>query len=359
MQKKCRSAARLVLGSVVSLGVMVSMPVLAQTQQLRRFPVHVETTEASRPLTAAFVDVEGGQATLFVTPAHQSLLVDTGWDDSGDRDADRIVAAAKHAGVDHIDFLVITHYHPDHAGGVPALLARMPVREVIDHGPNRELTTDRMQQVWNAYLAAVKRSGAQRVLARPGEQIPLRGMTVTIVSADAQVLQTPLPGAGQPNPYCAQSPVAPVDMTENEHSVGLVMQLGKLRVVDLGDLTSDRERDLMCPVNRLGEADVLVVSHHGTATSSSPALVDALAPRIAIMDNGQNKGGSPRVWDTVEKSPRLEQLWQLHYSDAGGAAHNVPAAYIANLDGGTDGNALWMTAWPDGRITVKNLRLEK
>src|SRR5437870_10026803 len=80
-----------------------------------------------KPLQIYFVDVEGGQATLFVTPAGQSLLIDTGWPGNNGRDADRIVAAAKLAGISKIDYLLVTHFHSDHVGGVPQLVARIQI----------------------------------------------------------------------------------------------------------------------------------------------------------------------------------------------------------------------------------------
>jgi hypothetical protein len=139
------------------------------------------------------------------------------------------------------------------------------------------------------------------------------------------------------------------------------MQYGKMRLVDLGDLTWDKEMRLMCPDNKLGQMDVYVVSHHGWYPSSSPAFVDGIAPRVAIMDNGEKKGGSPGPWETIEKSPRLKDLWQLHYSDEGGPEHNVATPYIANVKGasvkaGTDGHYIRLLAYPDGKLVVFNSR---
>ena len=315
----------------------------------------------AKPLTVYFVDVEGGQSTLFVTPSHQSLLVDTGWADHNGRDADRIMAVVKQAGLDHIDYLLITHYHADHVGGVPNLVQRIHIGTFIDHGPNRETTNAPTQQGFETYQALLAHSDAKRILARPGETIPLAGLTATIVSADGNVIATPLPGAGQPNPYCKTTPTRPPDQTENARSDGIVLQYGKMRLVDLGDLTWDREMQLMCPANKLGQMDMYVVSHHGWYPSSSPAFVDGIAPRVAIMDNGETKGGSPGPWDVIEKSPRLKDLWQLHYSAEGGLQHNVAAAYIANLKGasvqnGSDGNYIRLLAYPDGKLVVYNSR---
>ena len=318
----------------------------------------------AKPLTVYLIDVEGGQSTLFVTPSHQSLLVDTGWPDHGGRDADRIAAVVKQAGLDHIDYVLITHFHEDHVGGVSNLAQRIRIGSYIDHGVNRETDNAPTQQGWEQYQTVLAHSHAQRILAKPGESVPLAGLTTTIVSADGNLIGAPLPGAGQPNPYCKGSPTHPADQTENARSVGIVMQYGKLRLVDLGDLTWDKEMQLMCPVNKLGMMDVYIVSHHGWDHSGSPAFVDGIAPRVAIMDNGETKGGSPSTGNIIEKSPRLKNLWQLHYSAEGGAQHNVATAYIANLKGanskgGADGNYIRLSAYPDGKIVVWNSRTQQ
>lgn len=332
--------------------------VQAQTEN-PNFRKHAVTF--AKPLTVYFVDVEGGQSTLFVTPSHQSLLVDTGWPDNDGRDADRILQVAKQAGLDHIDYLLITHFHVDHVGGVPNLVKKIHVDTFIDHGVNRETTDAVTEQGFERYQAVLTQSHAKHILAKPGEAIPLTGLTTTIVSADGNTFDTALPGAGQPNPYCKNCPTRPPDKTENGRSVGIVMQYGKMRLVDLGDLTWDKEMQLMCPDNKLGQMDVYVVSHHGWYPSSSPAFVDGIAPRVAIMDNGEKKGGSPGPWESIEKSPRLKDLWQLHYSAEGGAGHNVAAPYIANLQGasvkdGSDGHYIRLLAYPNGKLVVFNSR---
>ena len=148
-------------------------------------------------------------------------------------------------------------------------------------------------------------------------------MQVTVISSDGELISKPLPGAGQENANCKNAEQYPADQTENARSLGTLITFGKLRILDLGDLTRDQEMKLMCPINKLGKIDIYIVSHHGWAQSSSPALVYGIAPRIAIMDNGAKKGGTPSVWDIISKSPHLEDFWQLHYSEEGGAAHNV------------------------------------
>jgi beta-lactamase superfamily II metal-dependent hydrolase len=303
-----------------------------------------------------FIDVEGGQATLFVAPSGQSLLIDTGWSGNAGRDADRIAAAAKSAGLTKIDYVLITHYHVDHVGGVPQLLDRIPVGEFFDHGENRELTPQ-VNGDYDNYKKALAAAHVHRVLDKPGDVLPIQGIRVQIVSADGNLIDKPLSGAGLPNPYCAATETRPADQTENARSLGTLIAFGKLRILDLGDLTWDKETQLMCPDNKLGKIDILVVSHHGWSQSSSPALVDAIGARVAIMDNGEKKGGSTPVLDTLRKAPGLETLWQLHYSDEGGAEHNTADPYIANLSGGTDpGNYLKLAASPTGRFAVFNPR---
>jgi competence protein ComEC len=310
---------------------------------------------AGGKLRVYFIDVEGGQSTLFVTPAGKSLLIDTGWPDNNFRDADRIVAAAKNVGLKRIDYVLITHYHDDHVGGVPQLVQRIPVGTFIVHGPNRELdkATERGYAAFQKVLTNTK---AREIVPKPGDRLPIEGMDVTVISADGKVIQTALSGAGQPNAFCEQSKVRQPDQTENARSLGVLIRFGDVRILDLGDLTWDKERDLMCPDNRIGKVDVLVVSHHGWYQSSSPALVGAIHPRVAIMDNGAKKGGSIPVLDTVRKAPGIETLWQLHYSDEGGATHNTQSEYIANLDGPDAGHDIELTASRDGSLIVHNSR---
>ncbi len=309
---------------------------------------------AAKTLEVFFIDVEGGQATLFVAPSGQSMLVDTGWRGLEGRDADRIVAAAKKAHIKKIDYVVITHYHRDHVGGVQNLASRMPVGTYVDHGPNRENS-----KVVNEDFADYERVAAKapnHVVAKPGDKIPVKGLDVEVVTADGERIAEPLAGAGQPNSYCAAAKPRQDDPSENARSLGMMITFGRFRIVDLGDLTWNKELALMCPVNRLGTVDVYLTSHHGLSQSNSPQLVDALHPRVAIMNNGARKGGSPEAWQTVKDSPGLEDLWQLHYSVEGGQDHNSPDPFIANIDEQCQGLYLKLTAREDGSFEVYNSR---
>ncbi len=307
---------------------------------------------AAKTLEISFVDVEGGQATLIVTPAGESLLVDTGWRGFNGRDADRIVQAAKKAHIKKIDYVLITHYHRDHVGGAPQLADRIPVGTWLDHGPNREDS-----KVTREDFADYDRlQKAHHQVIKPGDKIPLKGVDVTIVSADGAVIAQPLQGAGQDNPACANVAKREVDTSENARSGGFILQYGAFRFADLGDLTWNKELELVCPANKLGTVDVFLMSHHGLNQSNSPALVDALHPRVAIMDNGARKGGSPDAWQIVRNSPNLDDIWQLHFAMEGGTDHNSPDPFIANVDEVCQGKPLVLTAWEDGSFSVTNAR---
>lgn len=305
---------------------------------------------AAQKLNAYFIDVEGGQSTLVVSPSGESMLIDTGW--PGERDAGRILAACRRAGVKRIDYLVITHYHLDHVGGVPDLAKQIPIRTFVDHGPSVEKDADG-EKLFTAY--APVRAKGPHLLAKPGEKIPISGMHVEIVSAAGQVLEQPLPGARAPNPACASSPAQQADTSENAQSVGLVISYGKFRLVDLGDLTWNKELDLMCPDNNLGTTTVYLTSHHGLSISGSPALVDALHPLVAIMNNGARKGGELEAWQTVHNSPGLQDLWQMHYAEANSPQNNVSEEFIANT-GKEEGHWIELRAQSNGEFTVTNSR---
>jgi beta-lactamase superfamily II metal-dependent hydrolase len=247
----------------------------------------------------------------------------------------------------------LTHYHADHTGGVPQLADRIPVGTFIDHGANIE-TTGPTAKFYADYQQVLARGKSKHMVAHPGEVLPITGMKVTVVSSDGSVIDHSLPGGGETNQYCNTPETKPHDATENAHSLGVLINFDKLKILDLGDLTWDKELAFMCPVNRLGHIDILVVSHHGLNASSSHALIDGIHPRVAIMNNGAKKGGSPEVIDEVLKAPGLETLWQLHYSEQGAAEHNTATEYIANPQGPDQGNYFMVTAGPTGSFTVYN-----
>jgi beta-lactamase superfamily II metal-dependent hydrolase len=333
---------------------------------------------SAKALSIYLVDVEGGNATLFVSPSGESLLIDAGNPSNG-RDANRIAAAAKDAGISQIDHLIVTHYHVDHVGGVGELNALVPIRHFIDHGPSVETNASAPEASQKAYRELADRG--RHTSVKPGDKIPLAGLDVQVLTAAGHVIQKPLPGAGRPNPLCAASTPMDPDPTENAQSVGSLVTFGKFRTLHLGDLTWNVEHDLMCPADRIGKVDLFVVSHHGQPISNSAVLVHAVQPRVMILNNGLRKGGQPAAMKILHTSPGLEDLWQLHVSLLSGQEYTVPGMFIANLDeqgsipvapmsppqrGGPpappapvhDGAAQWIkvSAQSDGTFTVSNSR---
>ena len=321
-----------------------------------------------------FIDVEGGQATLIVAPPGQSLLVDTGWPGFGGRDAGRIVEATRLANLKRIDYVLITHYHRDHVGGVSQLADRIPIGTFIDHGPSAESGKE-ADELCATYQKLLQKT--PRRVVTPGDIMALGEAKVEVLTANGECIRAALPGApapeadkaaasqsrssgaqgaGQPNPYCSAVEREKDDPSENARSVGILLTFGKFRFIDLGDLTWNKELDLMCPNDRVGQVDVYLTSHHGLSISGSKALVWALHPRVAIMNNGARKGGEAEAWQVVKSSPGLEDLWQLHYALAGGKEHNVSDSYIANPEENCAGKYLELSAQPNGTFTVTNSR---
>jgi beta-lactamase superfamily II metal-dependent hydrolase len=310
-------------------------------------------TAAKKTLDVYFVDVEGGQATLYVAPSGQSMLVDAGWPGFNGRDADRIVRAAKAAGVKQIDYLVTTHYHTDHIGGVPQLAEKMPVKNYVDHGASVE-SGKNADALMKAYVEA--RAKGNHVEVKPGDKVPVKGLDVTIVAAGGNRLTAPLPGGGSANPLCASFTPKADDKTENAQSVGNVVQFGSVRLINLGDLTWNKEKELVCPNNAIGPVDIYLTTHHGMNASNAGVIVHALRPRVAIMNNGAKKGGSPETYQILRSSPGLEDVWQLHFALAGGKENNSPDSFIANTDPDCSGKWIKLSIQPDGSFTVTNSR---
>jgi competence protein ComEC len=284
----------------------------------------------ARNLDIYLIDVEGGNATLFVSPSGESLLMDTGnGGAAATRDADRIMAAIASAGLTQIDHLVTTHYHGDHFGAMAELAGRIPIRHFIDHGANVQPNANTDAFLTKIYPALYAKG--RHTVVKPGDGVGMGEVNVRIVASAGQVITAPLTGAGAPNPHCAAYKPQEPDATENAQSVGAHITFGRFRVLHLGDLTSNKEFDLMCPVNRLGDVDLFVVSHHGQPVSNAEVLVHAIQPRVALLNNGTRKGGQPDAMKVLFSAPRTEDVWQLHFSQLSGQEYTVPGMFIANL----------------------------
>jgi competence protein ComEC len=308
---------------------------------------------AEKPLDVYFIDVEGGHATLYVSPSGQSMLVDAGYPGFNGRDAGRIVAAATLAGVKQIDYLVVSHYHGDHIGGVPELAARMPIRNFVDHGPSSE-RTENANKLFQTY--AQERSKGNHIAVRPGDRVPVEGLTVQVLSAGGGVLTVPLEGGGAPNPLCATFTPMKDETSDDAYSVGTLITHGRFRIINLGDLSWNQEYGLVCPTNRIGPIDVLVASQHGDDEAGSATFVHALRPKVGITSNGPKKAVIQPIMQTMRSSPGFQDMWQLHTSQLGNQ-QNVPDQFIANVGDAADGGHwLKLSARADGSFTVTNGR---
>ena len=316
----------------------------------------VLAANAAKPLEIFFIDVEGGQATLIVSPSGQSMLVDTGWPGFSNRDANRIAAAAKKAGVKKLDYVFITHFHTDHVGGAKQLADRIPVGTFVDKGKTVE-NDKNSKEMMEIYDAALATSGSKngpkpkRLIVKAGDTVPVKGLDITVVAASGEFIS-----GGSPNPGCGNAPRKDADPSDNAQSAGFLLKFGSFRLADLGDLTWNKETDLVCPNNRVGPVDVFLSSHHGLDQSNPPVLLAALQPKVAIMNNGAKKGGAPAAWQVIHSSTGLQDLWQVHFAVAGGKENNVADPFIANIDTTDEGHYLQLTAEANGSFKVYNSR---
>jgi competence protein ComEC len=310
--------------------------------------------KSARNLLIYSLDADGGQMTLIVAPSGASMLVDAGWPDRDGRYFERLQTAMKDAGITRIDHVLITHYHVDHVGGVPDLVKHVEVGEFIDHGENRE-DTNQGRDGYAAYLKAI--DGKPHRVVKPGDSILIPGLKVLVVAADGEHISA-VPGIKpQPNPFCASEQKWEVDTTENARSAGFLLTFGKFRFLDLGDLTGAKEVEMVCPSNPLGTVDLYLVSHHGMDWSNSRSLVHAIHPRVAIMNNGSRKAGSPAAWQIVHDSPGIEDLYMVHTAEGSDAAHNSAETLIANPKGSKpDGAYFKVVASANGGFSVTNTR---
>jgi competence protein ComEC len=317
--------------------------------------------KAAPALQIYFIDVEGGGATLVVTPTGESMLIDTGnAPPNAERDTKRIQAAMQLAGLKKLDYLFITHYDTDHAGGVATLAKMTTIDKFVDHGDmdTAWFQNPNFDERWKNYLAA---SSGKRMIVKPGDVVPLKGVRVQVVSANGEVLAKPISGGGQPNPYCDNAEQKEPDKSENSRSAGLLLSYGKFKFLDVGDLTWDKEMALACPVNKLGTVSLYQVTHHGFwhNVSGAPPHVMAIQPQVVVVNNGPRKGfDGPEKFEKVAKIPGIEGIWQGHLSLFNDKDHNTKEDMIANLEPSEQcqGHYIKVAIESNGKFTVTNSR---
>jgi competence protein ComEC len=311
---------------------------------------------ASKNLEIYWVDAEGGAATLIVSPSGESLLVDTANRTPDDRDAKRILAATQQAGLTKIDYLLTTHFHSDHIGALPALAKLIPIGMYLDHGDSIELSRPNVAAQYKAY---VELAGEHRRILKAGDTIPLKGVEIHVIESAGQAITKPLKGAGAKNAACADfKEHGPEQDPDNDQSVGFLLKFGKFDFIDMGDLTWNYEQKLVCPNNLIGKVDLYQTTHHGLDRSNSPQFIWAIQPTVAVMNNGPRKGGPASVFETLRKSPGLEDIWQGHLALGTPKDVNTDEKMIGNLEPSAEckGNWLKVSVAPDGKYTMTNPR---
>lgn len=316
----------------------------------------------ARTLDIYWIDVEGGAATLVISPSGESLLYDAGWEVDG-RDAKRIAAVVQQAGLKRIDRFVMSHYHADHAGGLQALAKLVPIERCFDRGDFVEPVN---RQWYDRYMSVC---GSKRTIVNAGDTIPMKDVRIDVVASSGKLIATPLSGGGT-NPLCATAENKPAEGPENQYMVGTVFTYGKFRFVDLADLDWEREMALGCPVNKIGRVTVWQAGRHGALDGAgAPGLLYALAPQVVVVNNGPRKGlGGPspgaqkpatKHYARIAKSPGIEGIWQGHLSlMERDADSNTAEDMIANLEETAACQGHWIRASVrgDGRFTVTNGR---
>ncbi len=292
-----------------------------------------------------WIDVEGGAATIVRVPNGQIVLADTG--NAGDRDAGRILKVlADELQASKLDHVIISHYHSDHVGGVEAVAAGIEIGQFIDHGAS-------LEGAQTSYLALA--AGRRRSVV-PGDTVELGDALITVVAANAASIATGLPGSAA-NPFCAGAELRDKTGEENGASVGYVLRFGTFQFMDLGDLTWGGEHELACPVNKLGEVDLMQVPHHGLEISSAPQLFSAVNPLVAVLSNSPSKGNAPVTHERLLAIPALQDVWQIHQTNGSDAAHNAVPERIANLNGAADAaHFIHARVEANGRFSLENSR---
>jgi beta-lactamase superfamily II metal-dependent hydrolase len=327
----------------------------------------VASEQPARPLEIDFIDVDGGAATLLVTPAGESVLIDSGWPGFEDRDPKRITHVLKDvAGCDHLDHLLTTHWHRDHFGGVESLAKVIRIDHFWDRGlpEDGDASADspdspkQEDPLGKAYREA---SSGKRKPLKPGDSLPLEGIKVLVLASGGRVVDREVARRFRAdvtpkssNPTCESAPPdQPADVSDNARSLVFLFSLGRFQFFDAGDLTWNVEKKLVCPDDLIGPVDLYQVTHHGADNSNHPTLVQTITPVVSIMNNGPRKGGAPATVKLLRSIPSIQAAYQLHKNAATAAGDNTEAALIANQDA-SGGEFIRVRVEPDGsKFTVQ------
>lgn len=314
---------------------------------------HCDSTHADQRdgrLDIYFIDVEGGAATLFVTPAGESLLIDSGYPDNNGRDRDRLLKVmTKTAGLKHLDHAAVTHWHRDHYGNHAALAAKFAIKNFWDRGIPDALAEDKQFVDRIADYRRASQNRSKKLVA--GDLLPLKStktpISIKIVTASRKVIAN----TGRPNPFARLHSPQNRDPSDNAASLSFLVSFGRFRFLCCGDLTWNIEAKLVTPNNPIGQVDMFMVTHHGLPSSNNPALVLAVDPRVAVMCNGPTKGGHADTIKTLRRVNSLQALYQLHRNVNLTADQQTPAEFIANTEPTADckGVSIKASVAPDGK----------
>ncbi len=294
-------------------------------------------------------DSDGGGSTLIVTPAGESILIDSG--NPGGRDSARILKVlTQTAGLNHLDHLVVTHLHIDHFGGAAEIAAQVPVKNLWDNGLTDADPDGNRNSTWPLTSKAYRTMPVgQRHRVEPGLSLPLTAGKTPLSMRCVITRQKPAEGVFPDRKATGTAPVlkAP-DTSDNANSSAWILSFGNFRFFDGGDLTWNAETQLIWPQIRVPEVDLYQVTHHGLDVSNHPRLLAALNPTVTVMNNGSTKGTAGEVLATLRGLPRLEAQYQLHRNlRPDGVTNNIPNDFIANIEAGT-AHPIHCAVLPDG-----------